>query len=187
MSRSVEDIALEKKRDLINGDRDAYAWLFRTYHAALLRYARRLSGSEDAAYDILQDVFMKVWDVRETLEPDGAIAPFLYTMTRNRALSVLRKETRSSPLDDLVTEPVASESGAEKMEERDLKARMKRWLQSLPERRREAFELSRVHGLTHHEIGRVMQVSERTVDAHIMQALKYLRMQLEHYRAEVGA
>lgn len=176
----------EMKRRLIAGDREAYSWVFKKHHEPLLRYSRNLSGSEATAYDVLQDVFMKLWDIRSTLDPEGPIEALLYTMTRNRTLSVLRKESRVSSLGALVVEPATEETGTAALEASELQRRLMRWLRSLPARRREAFELSRTHGLSHREIGRVMGVSERTVDAHILQALKYLRGCLENYRAEVG-
>lgn len=162
-------------RRLHAGDPTAFSDLFRRMHTPLLRYARRIVG-EDAAYDVLQDVFLKLWETRDTLTVTASLKALLYTMTRNRALN-LRRQAARLDADAPVEAPAAPAPTA--LDAADLKRHLHRWIEQLPERRAEAFVLSRYHGLTHHEIAGIMGVSKRTVDTHILLALRHLRERLD--------
>ena len=70
-------------------------------------------------------------------------------------------------------------TGADLLAAEDLRKHIRRWIDALPARRAEAFVLSRDHGLKHHEIAAIMEVSERTVDTHILLALRDLRGRLD--------
>lgn len=169
----------------MESDQAAYAALFRTLHAPLLRYARRFVHNDATAYDVLQDVFMKLWDRRTTLDPNGAIEALLYTMVRNRALNTLRRESRETDLEVVSDQhtPVVDDAHASLASD-DLASRIRRWIQELPKRRQEAFVLSRFHGLSHKEISAIMGVSLKTIDTHILLALKFLRGRLDGYQTE---
>ncbi len=150
-------------------------------HAPLLRYARRIVG-EQAAYDVLQDVFMKLWETRDTLTVNVSLKALLYTMIRNRALNLRRRTNRfdaDMPVGDLQDQHLPAADGEEQLWARDLHHQLYRWIGQLPERRAEAFVLSRYHGLKHSEIAAIMGISKRTVDTHILLALRHLRARLD--------
>lgn len=169
----------------MESDQAAYAALFRVLHTPLLRYARRFVADDATAYDVLQDVFMKLWDRRSTLDPNGSIEALLYTMVRNRALNLLRREGRETNLDAMPEQQTPTSNDVEAwVDSDDLARRIRRWIQELPNRRREAFVLSRFHGLSHKEISAIMGVSLKTIDTHILLALKFLRVRLDRYQTE---
>ena len=76
------------------GDREAYREVFEALHQPLARYALGITGDEDSAYDVLQDVFLKLWERRETMIPHTSLKAMLYTMVRNDALNVRRNRRR---------------------------------------------------------------------------------------------
>ena len=159
-------------------DGETFARVFRRYHAPLVRYAHGLVGSQAA--DAVQDVFLKLWRERAQIEVDTSLQALLYTMVRNRALNLIRRDRRLAPdvapsdvlAAAVVPPPVEGEA-------RELADHLSRWIADLPGRRREAFVLSRYHDLSHAEIARVMQLSVRTVDTHIVHALRELRRRLD--------
>lgn len=168
-------------------DRATFTAIFRRFYAPLARYARRLTGDSAATEDVLQDVFVRLWEKRETLTVEVSLQALLYTMVRNRALK-LRRRARwfaadVSAEDVLALRPVAP-TGGQAVDADILRRRLYRWIDDLPTRRREAFVLSRYHGLTHREIAGVMGVSERTVDTHILLALRELRSRLDDFQTE---
>ncbi len=159
-----------------------FARLFRHYHAPLARYAQRITGEASLAADVLQDVFMKLWERRTTLEATTSVQALLYTMVRNRALKVHRRAKWAAPDVDVAdaadtTQAVAS--SAAQLAADDLQRHVRRWINDLPPRRAEAFTLSRYHNLSYKEIARIMGVSERTVETHILLALRELRLRLD--------
>lgn len=152
--------------------------LMREMHVPLLRYTTGLVQDRDTAYDILQEVFIKLWSVRETLDPEKSLKALLYRMVYTRALNHNRMKRRQSEahaaveVERQVHQPATV---AEEMDARRLGELMNRWIAEMPARRQEAFRLSRFEGLSHQEISTVMDLSVQTVTKHIMLALQYLR------------
>ena len=144
-------------------------------HPVLLRYAWSILKRKEAAQDIVQDAFAKLWQIRATVDPNRSLNALLYTMVRNLALNHKRSAKyeagtlpEQGPLDD-------SPSADERMDTDMLRVRLAQYIRELPERRREAFTLSRYEGLSHEEIAQVMQLTPRTVNTHITLALRDLR------------
>ncbi|MEZ4699114.1 MAG: RNA polymerase sigma-70 factor [Rhodothermales bacterium] len=173
----------EWARRLRDSDRAAYAALFQAMSEKLVRYAQTILHDEAGAYDVLQDVFLKIWERRAALDPASSLQALLYTMTRNACLNVRRKngyivhdsEDDLGPIALAQSDEVAAD---QRFDAEALQRQIDTWIQELPERRREAFLLSRQHDLTHKEISELMGLSERTVNTHIFLALKDLRIRL---------
>ena len=175
---------------LRQSDRGAYASLFKAVSAKLVRYAQRFTRDEASAYDVIQDVFVKLWDIRENLNPESSLQALLYTMTRNAALNVNRKNGYLVHSDQLEGEDGNWHSTPRtdlEIDARKLSAQLSQWIDALPERRKEAFVLSRYHDLSHKEISNIMGLSERTVNTHIFLALKHLRTRLDALQNDKGS
>lgn len=172
-----------------DSDRAAFATLFQVMSVKLVRFARSITHDEASAHDILQDVFLKLWTVRERIDPASSIKSLLYTMTRNASLNFTRKqgtlvfeddesETHFADVHNRESRDIGHSMEA-KVDAKNLAGMLYRWIDELPKRRREAFVLSRHHDLTHKEISAIMGLSERTVNTHIFLALKHLRSRLD--------
>lgn len=181
MQRDSESLETLMKR-LRTSDHEAYRMLFASQHEPLLRYVCRITRDRALALDVLQDVFLKLWETRTKINVHVSARAMLYTMVRNRALNVNRNRSRMMYNTELVTddafEPV------ENMIEEDFDAMQlndyfRAWVKELPPRRAEAFILSRYHDLSNREIGEIMGLAKRTVDTHIVHALRYLRGRYE--------
>ncbi len=169
------------------GDPSAFEELFRQYHTPLVRYACRFTRDEEAAYDILQDVFMRLWEKRDELTVHTSLQGLLYTMVRNSALNRNRDTGKFVGMpDELPDELISAPSADKDLETRDLSERIRNWIAELPPRRAEAFVLSRFHGLKHKDIAAIMKVSKRTVDTHILLALQFLRTRLDAMQDDGG-
>ena len=172
---------------LRRSDHAAYAALFDATYDALFRYAWTFTRSEEASYDVLQDVYLKLWYIRAQIDPERSLRALLYQMVRNYALNHQRGQRRRAldPLDAARYEP-SNETFEDDLHARDLGALIRVWVEELPERRREAFQLSRYEGLSHHEIARVMGLAPKTVNNHVVLALQHLRERLrEHESAPI--
>ena len=172
---------------LRHSDHAAFEAIFRQMNEPLLRYAYRFVKSKQQALDILQDVFLKLWEKRATLEIKISLNALLYTMTRNRALNMNRNDAKFADHVDVcqTKQELTEESTIESaLSASQLDAFFKACVQELPPRRAEAFVLSRYHELSHREIGTIMGLSKRTVDTHIVHALKYIRTRYESLEAK---
>lgn len=163
-----------------HGDRPTEAeWIrdaVRRFESPLVRYATRLlQGDVERARDVVQDAFLKLWEAdRATV--DGHLAPWLYTVCRNRALDVLRKEGRMSPLADDRLD-VHARTHAAKPDGEGTR-QMLELLEQLPSRQQEVIRLKFQCGLSYKDIGQVTQLSVSHVGVLIHHGVKALREQL---------
>ncbi|MEM1126959.1 MAG: RNA polymerase sigma-70 factor [Bacteroidota bacterium] len=169
-------------------DHGAYRAVFEALHPDLLRYALRFTDNHAAAQDVVQDAFLKLWQIRADLDPARSMKSLLYRIVRNLSLNQNRHEQRMDAIESEADLPPAGGDGsAELLDGAQLSDQLDRWVQGLPPRRREAFLLSRLHDLTHEDIAAVMGLTPTTVNTHIVLALRDLRAYLDRldvaYRA----
>jgi RNA polymerase sigma-70 factor (family 1) len=161
------------------GDERAFEAMFRAYYDVLYRYVVVILGSREAAEDVVQAVFVRIWQERETWEVRGPLRHYLLVAARCGAISALRRDAVRTRAASLLTREALTTWGAPaaevELEAEELRCRLERALASLPPRAREAFVLSRDEGLSHEEVALRMGISPRTVGVHIGKALAVLR------------
>ncbi|MHC5001766.1 MAG: RNA polymerase sigma factor [Planctomycetota bacterium] len=150
------------------------------FQAPLTRYATRMLGDVQRAQDVVQDTFLKLWQANRT-EVDGHLAPWLYTVCRNRALDELRKDGRMSALREHAADPVVARADAETPapEKGERVNAALELLQTLPARQQEVLRLKFQSGLSYREIGEVMDLTVSHVGVLIHNAIKSIRQQLD--------
>jgi len=149
------------------------------FEGPLLLYARRLLSDHEAARDVVQDVFLRLCaQSRDAI--DGHLAEWLFTVCRNRALDVLRKENRMTRLqDEQVNRCLSPAPGPHDVAERhDLGARVLALLDSLPPNQREVIRLKFQNGFSYQEISRISGHSVSNVGYLIHAGIKTLRGRL---------
>lgn len=165
------------EKNLIKGLRDgayeSYEALFKTYYAKFVHYAESLVGDPDAARDLVQEAFMKIWLNRDRLREDLSMNNYLFVLVRRASLNFIRDrkiaEAIDDDIEDISPDAVSTLDDAERMD------RLKTAVESLPDRRREVFKLSREEGLQNKEIARQLNISEKTVERHMTLALREIR------------
>ncbi len=171
-------------RRLRQSDPAALTCVFDATHDGLVGYALRFLRDAASAHDIVQATFIKLWEHRESLDPDRSMRGWLYQTVRNMALTRLRDDRRhEASLAGWEDPPVWRDPGPEALlEASELGRAMAAWMAELPERQREALTLSRFEGLSHEEIATVMDIAPRTVNNHLVRGLQALRarLQVEH-------
>ena len=164
---------------LRQGDAAAFDRLFRSYYALLVRIAEAMLRDGGTAEEIVQDVMLELWRRREALEVPKSTRAYLLQATRNRALNHLRHlaiERRSEPY---VAEMVARVAPTDaQLREREIQGALREAVDTLPDRCREVFELSRVKGLRYAEIAAALGISVKTVEVQMGKALRILRERL---------
>jgi RNA polymerase sigma-70 factor (family 1) len=178
-----EDRYVQWARRLRESDHGAFTALFKDVHVPLLRYAWRYTGGEEAARDVVQDALLKLWNIRETLDPYRSLKALLYTMVRNLALNHQRAGQNMVAL--VEAEAKAALETDDVVDAAFLSERIRDWVDQMPERRREAFLLSRFHGMSHEEIAQTMNLTATTVNTHIVLALRTLRERLRQLEKDL--
>ena len=167
-------------RRLRDGDRAALEEAFRAYYAPLCSFVRQQVGSLDTAEELVQDVFLHVWQRRAQLDPDGSLHALLYRSAHNAALNHLKHlaiERRWARAVAAAPEPVGAGADAG-VRERELSGAIRDAVAALPERCRLVFLMSRQQGLGYAEIAEVLDLSVKTVETQMGRALKSLRSAL---------
>lgn len=146
------------------------------YERPLVRYAHSLVGQLDDARDIVQDVFIKYSQCLGTVDPER-LAPWLFTVCRNRATDHLRKHHRmvfmeNETLD--LEQADAPRPGAD-LERRESKGLLKRLMRQLPAKQREAIQLKFIAELSYQEISEAMKTSVGNVGYLIHHGIHALR------------
>ena len=167
------------------GDEAAYEALFRTFYPELHRLALRYTGCTRTAEDLVQDVFLSIWDRRRTWSVQTTLRAYLYGAVRNRATNLRERErVRRAWADSEAHAPtLPPPDAADALHGDALHETTRAWIDSLPERRREVFLLSRRHGLTYKEIAAMLSLSEKTVETQMGRALRFLRARLADFMA----
>jgi RNA polymerase sigma-70 factor (ECF subfamily) len=165
-------------------DRKAFDELFRLLYPGLIRFAQSYTRDNAAAYDIVQDAFVNLWQRREQIDEQQSLRSYIYTSVKNRSLNAIRKDSALTFNTDLTHEhqPDHPINPTEENGQHDLSELFNMWISQLPDRQREAFELSRHDGLDHNEIAKVMDVSPKTVNNHIVLALQTLKGHYQQYK-----
>jgi RNA polymerase sigma-70 factor (ECF subfamily) len=146
------------------------------FERPLFRYALRLIGDPDAARDVVQDTFLRLCRA-ERQKVEAGLAAWLYTVCRNRALDLVRREKRMGRLGEAATKAPADQAGgpAADTERQQLGALVAEALGTLSDQHQEAFRLKFQDDLSYREIGRVMGVSLGQVSKLIAVALVAVR------------
>jgi RNA polymerase sigma-70 factor, ECF subfamily len=183
VARDDEDLA----RRVAQGDRAAVEALLHRYWQPLIRYASRVLDDEAGAEDVVQDAFLRVW-TRRAEAITTPVRAYLYRVTRNLAIDELRRRnarTRRHLLHGHF-EVAPAATPAEVLQNERLRARVNAAIQALPERRREAFTLVYLRGLSYTEVSEIMGISPKTLGNHISAALAELRVTLRPLVGKAG-
>ena len=167
-----------------SGDPAAFEALFLAYHAPLCSFAYRYLGARELAEEIVQEVFLCVWERRAGWDVRSSVRSYLLTAVRNAALSYLRHERvvrRSQAEVRAIHETVAASPEVRALEAETVVA-VRQAIGRLPDRCRLVFTLHREQGLTYAEVAHVLGISPRTVEVQIGRALKSLRKNLASHR-----
>ncbi|MCF8373583.1 MAG: RNA polymerase sigma-70 factor [Bacteroidales bacterium] len=176
MEQKEKEILARIKRS----DPKAFEELFRRYYPALLRYAITLLKDEDLAEDAVQSVFVHIWEKRIELEIKKTIKSYLFRSMYNASLNLLKqKELNEKSRKALsLIHPGIEQSFLLNIEARELETRIAAALETLPEKCRLVFDLSRNKGLKNREVAEKLSISIKTVEAHLSKALGVLKKKI---------
>jgi RNA polymerase sigma-70 factor (ECF subfamily) len=164
----------------LSGNFDA---IYVTYYPRMIRFAGEYVLRKEDAENIVQDIFVLLWEKRDVLDIKVSLVPYLFTLVKNKCLDFLRHK--------LIEEEFAKEYEAKQValeqlnyafsSDEDIEEILTAAINSLPERCREIFIKSRVEGKKYREIADELDISVNTVETQMSVALKKLRLSLKDY------
>jgi len=166
-------------------DNDASAWreIVNLYSDRLFAYALSLCSDRELSSDIVQHVFITIFETRHNLNPDYSLKSYLYRSVYNKFIDDYRKEKSMSALHEqyyfMLNQFVTNTS------DEDLSMKLKKMnviIDKLPERTKKVFILSKQSGLTNIEISENLNISIKTVEGHITKAFKLLRQDVKNLK-----
>lgn len=161
------------------GDEKAFSQLFDEYYSALCFYSNKLLFDMDLSRSLVQQFFVDFWINRDRLNVKYSLKSYLYHSIRNRTIDYLRKlKKEEEAMKYMVLD--SNEPFHDLIEEAEINDRINRGLNSLPERCREIFIMSRFEQMKNKEIATRLNISVKTVEMQISIALKRLRENLRN-------
>lgn len=169
---------------LKQGDAETFEKVFFSFAERIYYFAMRYMRNQHDAEEIVQEVFVKLWENRSNLNDQLSFSGYLFTIARNTIFNQNRKKVNEQAYQEYVK--VFLENSTRRTEEdliySDIKGIVDKVVEDLPPQRKLIYKMSREKGLSYKEIAEELKLSERTVETHIRLALKTLTQVLdEHY------
>ncbi|MCK8524269.1 RNA polymerase sigma-70 factor [Aquimarina sp. D1M17] len=163
-----------------NKNEKVFESVFKEYFKVLTIHAKKYVLDLDIAKDITQETFVKLYEKREELVIHTSLKSFLYTAVRNRCLDYIKLNKIRQNHKDAIAYQSATNSEEEEEDKEiritELKQKIHKVIQTLPSQNQKIFMLSRFEGKTNQEIADELNISKRTVETHISNALKKIRV-----------
>lgn len=167
---------------LKNGDEKAFTTLYKRYWPKVYNFSRLYLSSITEVEEVVQEVFVKLWEAREFLREEDNFKGFLFIITRNLIFNQFRKSFNESAYKLTVLHSAMPYYDIEdELSAADLQEFIQKLVLELPPRQQEVFNLSRNEHLSYKEIAERLNISEKTVERHINEALKVLRRNIMLY------
>ena len=171
---------------LHKGEQRAFEALFRLYHHKIIAFATQYIWDSSDAKDIAQEVLYTIWEKRDQIHTN--INGYIFRTARNACLDYLQKKKKLLSLDDDYVQKHAwiqyaslADETAASLIEKELQKQIEQSIDELPEKCKRVFIMSRIEGYQQAEIARQMDISPKTVEAHMSKALKHLRKKLKDF------
>jgi RNA polymerase sigma-70 factor, ECF subfamily len=180
-------IGIMNEKDLVGSlkrnDPSAMQTIFAAFHSPLCHLVYTIAKDTDQTKDIVQDVFIKLWQNRQQLEITGSLQAYLRRAAVNTALNYLERSNKWKKLDlgkaDLTT--FASNPTTQAISYQELSERADQAIHQLPIRTRAVFTLIRQEEMSYKEVAETLGISPKAVEKEMMRALKLLREALKDF------
>ena len=170
---------IEFLKKLKKGNQEAYSYLVDKYHHELCVYAGSLSRDIYLAEDIVQNVFLKLWEKRDKLNTKFSIKGFLYRSVYNEFIDQYRKKSNLAIVEEHYNNKLIAIASEETSNETaNLIALVKKEIQNLPTKCKQMFLLSKQQGLTNVEIAQYLNITTKAVERQMSRAFSTIRKNL---------
>lgn len=180
----TNDINYLQREVAYNRNETAYKLLFLKFYKRLTGFAFTFVKSKEAAEEIVSDVMLNIWTMREKLADVVKLDVYLFTATRNTSINYLSKHSKYTSW-DIDNIPVELDVTLYNLEDAILQAELRKKItaavHSLPPKCQMAYKLVREEGFTYKQVAAIMEISENTVDRHLNIAMEKLTASVKGY------
>ncbi|SDD77741.1 RNA polymerase sigma-70 factor, ECF subfamily [Mucilaginibacter pineti] len=174
-----DHLLIQKCRE---GNSKAFDQLFFRYFSRLYKYTIHHTGNEQLAEELVMDLMLWIWNKKETIEVKGDLSSYLFKAIKNAIYNHFRKiELDTIPIDLIIVDPPAYDNIDDQIAARELEEEYQLSLTMLTPQRRKVFELSREQDMTYAEIAGHLNLSVKTVEAHVSASLQFMRKRFKNY------
>ena len=184
----MEITPIEVVRKLISGDEQSFEKVYRYFYPRLLYFAKQYIHDIEASKNIVQDVFTELWDRRNTLKEETNLNAWLFTVTKNKSLKIIRHLKSQQNYDSYfkarqldVNYKALNDFDTSNFVFEELQVQINIALEKLSPACRKVFEMCRFEDRKNREIAEELNLSIKTVEAHISKALRSLKADLKDY------
>lgn len=166
---------------LKSGDEAAFEQIYDLYSPRLLGKLLKLVKSDMLAAELLQEVFIKLWQVRSELDPDKSFRSYLFCIAESRVCDFFRKVARDSRMKEelLNASADAYQHVEEALVHKEKSFLLHEAIEALPVQRRRIFQMVKVEGRSYDEVAQLLTISPSTISDHIVKATKAIRARLQ--------
>ena len=163
--------------ELLKGSEQAFEKIYKIYSGRLYGSLLKLVKSESEAQEILQDVFLKIWDNRQNIDVEKSFRSYLFKIAENKVYDFFRKAARDKKKEAELMAIASSES----LPDEDLLLSdenatiLQKAIESLPAQRQQVFRLCKLEGKSYKEVSELLGISVSTISDHIVKATKAIR------------
>lgn len=184
------DGEIQYLQNITEGDIESYEYVFKSYYKDLYGYGLKLCGNPELVKDVIQELFVAIWERREKLDRIHSLKAYLLVSFRRRMLKALHREKREheilqrqyeSPAIYFTKEEIIIRN--ERLAER--KQELEAALNSLPSRQKEVIYLRFYNGMSYEEIEEILSINYQSVRNHVYRAISTLRQILQEDAAKV--
>lgn len=163
-----------------HGDPSAFKMVFDKYYIQLSTFASEYVKSYDAGREVAQEVFLKIWASREKLVVTGSLKSYLYKAVYHQSLNYIEKEKKRKQFEQqsVLEQDQSSDKTDDNLIANEVRLAIREAVRKLPPKRNLVFVLHRQHGLSIKEVAAVMNISPKTVENQMTEAMKFLREKL---------
>lgn len=173
---------MDEKELLISlkqGNREAFAALYKQYWSQVYNFSRLYLTTREAAEEVVQEVFIKVWETRAFIRESDNFKGFLFIITRNLIFNQSRRYFNEDFYKVSVLSALEETYDIEgEIDAKNLREYIDQLIEELPPQRRLVFNLSRKEYKSYKEIALQLNISEKTVERHINEAIRFLKKNL---------
>jgi len=172
---------------MIEGDEDAFKYFFDTYYDSLCNFANSYLRDEVLSEDLVQNIFVCLWEKKEFLPADCSVKSYLYTASKNRSLNCLRDLANQKRItaEVFAKSELTDKDASQFLEFEELKKIISLAIDGLPAQCQTIYRLSRDGGLSSKEIAEKLGISIKTVENQITIAIKKIKDYLQPYYGQI--
>lgn len=164
-------------------DKVAFFHIYERYYRRLYGFVLKYVKQKEDTEEIVQEVFVKIWESRSKIDAYSSFESFLFTVAYNATINMLRKKANESKYIEHIKSLQHTHDSPDLADEihfNELNSRVQSLLEELTPRQKEIFQLSREQGLSHDEIATKLEISVNTVKKHIANTLAFLKSQIDN-------